>query len=96
MFQRVVSFFVAACEPAVTGIFSELGLLLKIITVQTSWGEAVCRASQPSVHIFPWAKGSAVCCMLARWGEERLTQICVEYKPIVVRQLSVVSVILNH
>ncbi len=29
----------------------------------------------------PWAKGSAVCGMLACWGEERLTQICVEYKP---------------
>ncbi len=28
----------------------------------------------------PFARGSAVCGMLARWGEERLTQICVEWK----------------
>ncbi len=41
----------------VSGIFSDLGLLLKIITVQRLGGEAVCRASQPSVHIFPFCQG---------------------------------------
>ncbi len=80
-----------------SGIFSGLGLLLKIITVQTSWGWGClsCLSAKCShLPLLPGGLQSAAC-----WhaGEKRDWHRSVWSGSLcVVWQLSVMSVILNH
>ncbi len=80
-----------------SGIFSGLGLLLKIITVQTSWGWGCLSCLSAKCSHLPLGQGGLQSAACWHAGEKRGWHRSVWSGSLcVVRQLSVMSVILNH